>query len=59
MDVEYPVLHKNIDERLDIMIRGGRGETKLFERERSTDPNWNYWNVCASASDQFVEEPPQ
>jgi len=28
---------------------------KLFERERSTDPNWHYSNVCASASDQLVE----
>jgi len=31
------------------------GREKLFERERSTDPNWHYWNVCASASDQLVE----
>ena len=29
------------------------GREKLFERERSTDPNWHYWNVCASASDQL------
>src|SRR5262249_24253338 len=27
--------------------------------ERSTDPNWHYWNVCAAASDQLVEAPPQ
>ena len=33
------------------------GREKLFERERSTDPNWHYWNVCASASDQLVEAP--
>jgi len=25
----------------------------------STDPNWPYWNVCAAASDELVEEPPQ
>jgi len=31
------------------------GREKLFERERSTDPNWHHWNVCASASDQLVE----
>ena len=31
------------------------GREKLFERERSTDPNWHYWNVCASASDQLVD----
>lgn len=31
------------------------GREKLFERERSTDPNWHYWNACASASDQLVE----
>ena len=35
------------------------GREKLFERERSTDPNWHYWNVCASASDQLAEAPPQ
>jgi bifunctional non-homologous end joining protein LigD len=31
------------------------GREKLFERERASDPNWHYWNVCASASDQLVE----
>jgi len=35
------------------------GREKLFERERSTDPNWHYWNVCASPSDQLVEAPLQ
>ena len=24
------------------------GREKLFERERASDPNWHYWNVCAS-----------
>ena len=28
------------------------GREKLFERERATDPNWHYWNACASACDQ-------
>ena len=31
------------------------GRENLFERERSTDPNWHYWNVCAAASDQLIE----
>lgn len=31
------------------------GREKLFERERSTDPNWHYCNVCASACDQLIE----
>ena len=35
------------------------GREELFERERASDPNWHYWNVCASASDQLVEAPPQ
>ena len=35
------------------------GREKLFEQERSTDPNWHSSNVCASASDQLVEAPPQ
>jgi len=32
----------------------GVGREELFERERSIDPNWHYWNVCTSASDQLV-----
>src|SRR5215469_8975785 len=34
------------------------GREKLFERERSTDPNWRYWNVSASSSDR-LEAPSQ
>jgi hypothetical protein len=33
------------------------GREELFER--AGDPNWYYWNVCASASDQLVEAAPQ
>ena len=35
------------------------GREKLFERERARDPNWHYWNVCASASDQVAEVSPR
>ena len=35
------------------------GRENFFERERSPDPNWHYWNVGASASDQLVEAPPR
>jgi len=33
------------------------GREKLFERERASDPNWHYWNVCAPASDQLLNKP--
>jgi len=47
----YKIRNRNYSQRA--------GREKLFERERSTDPNCHYWNVCASASDQLLEAPPQ
>ena len=32
------------------------GREELFERERSIDPNWHYWNACAAASDQLAKQ---
>ena len=31
------------------------GREQLFERERGTDPDWQLWNVCTSASDQLMK----
>jgi bifunctional non-homologous end joining protein LigD len=30
------------------------GREELFERERSSDPGWHNWNLCASACDELV-----
>jgi len=31
------------------------GRQELFERERSSDPEWRNWNLCASACDELIE----
>jgi ATP-dependent DNA ligase len=31
------------------------GREELFERERDHNPEWQLWNVCASACDQMIE----
>ena len=31
------------------------GREELFERERSSDPDWRNWNTCAEVCDQLVE----
>jgi hypothetical protein len=27
----------------------------LFERERETDPDWRFWNLCARANDLLID----
>ena len=31
------------------------GREKLFERERTSDPDWHYWNTCTSACDELIK----
>ena len=31
------------------------GREELFERERDSNPDWQVWNLCTSACDEFIE----
>jgi bifunctional non-homologous end joining protein LigD len=31
------------------------GREQLFERERESNPDWGFWNLCATASDQLID----
>jgi hypothetical protein len=31
------------------------GREELFERERKSEPDWQIWNLCASACDELAK----